>query len=241
MGLPEVKFRDGWPVHRGSDTWQNRTSRSGSGSRWRLPRWFWLALAASALLLTPVIVLAVLAAHYQPLRYGDTETNLAYPGMRAPQGARSVNTFGGVREDFYLPPQNAAFFLFADVMNDGSRAVIIRAVTVPKDGPLRQAGMTRYARPPSRGNGVLAIPASRRVVHELRLGPGQEVFFAIPLRSWRCGQRHWWVTEQSFNVRYQFGPFTHVIALPWGSQGDELIMHAPLGMPGQPDTFCVGG
>jgi len=29
MGLPDVKFRDGWPVHRGGDTWQQRTSRSG--------------------------------------------------------------------------------------------------------------------------------------------------------------------------------------------------------------------
>src|SRR5215467_1459490 len=242
MGLPGMKFRDGWPVVRGADASPRRANRTSTDSRRRLPRWIWLALAAFAILLTPTIVLAVLADHYQPLRYGDTgSADLAYPGLRAPQGARTVNTFGGVREDVYLPPQHGVFFLFAAVMNDGSLAVIIQAVTVPEDGPLKQAGITRYARPPSTGYGTPGIPPARRVVHDLALGPGKEVFFAIPLRSWRCGQRHSWVTEQSFSVRYQFGPFTHVISLPWGSQGDELIMHAPLGMPGQVDTFCVGG
>jgi len=241
MGLPDVKFHDGWPVAQGRDARPGRANRRRTGSRRQISRWFWLALTAFALLLTPIIVLAILADHYQPLRYGDTGTaGLAYPGLRAPQGARTVNTFGGVREDVYLPPQHGVFFLFAAVMNVGSRTVIIQAVTVPKDGPLKQAGMTRYARPPSTGYGAPGIPLARHVVHDLALRPGQEVFFAIPLRSWRCGQRNWWVTEQSFNVRYEFGPFTHVIALPWGMQGDELIMHAPLGMPGQANSLCVG-
>lgn len=78
------------------------------------------------------------------------------------------------------------------------------------------------------------------MLRHIRLGPFQEIFAAIPVRSWPCASRQSsWVTVPSFDVTYRFGIFTHVVALPWGMQDDMLIMRAPFGKQGQPGVFCV--
>jgi hypothetical protein len=77
--------------------------------------------------------------------------------LPAGTGIRAVNTFGFVREDIYIPPQRGAFSLFVDLANNGTRAVIIESVTVPRGGPLTMAGPAVYTRPGG-GDGQPAVP-----------------------------------------------------------------------------------
>jgi hypothetical protein len=237
MSLAGVKLYEGWPfpADRGI-----RSPPSGRRRRWHWPWWAWLVLAATVAVIATASVLAALANAYQPLSYGsDSMGGLAYPGLPAAHGIRAVNTFGGIREDLYLPPQRGVFYLFASVANEGSRAVVIEGVTVPRSGELRRAGQTRYARPGG-GNGAVGIPRARRVLHNVTLGPGQEILVAIPVRSWPCtSDAFGWTYVQSFDVTYRFATFTHVAALPWGMNDDMLIMHFPAGKPGTKGVYCV--
>ncbi|MGN6793333.1 MAG: hypothetical protein ACTHJW_13205 [Streptosporangiaceae bacterium] len=181
-----------------------------------------------------------LASDYRAsLIYGDTSMRgLAYPGLPAGHGIHTVNTFGGIREDHYIPPQRGTFYLFADIMNGGSRPVIVENVFMPYGSALRSAGRALYSRPYT-GNGAIGSPQSSRVVHDVKLGPGDEILVAIPVRSWRCGERDSWASVPFFYVKYRFLFFHHIAALPWGMRHDMLIMHAPFGKPGQPGVFCV--
>ncbi len=197
-------------------------------------------LAAAVIVAVPASVLLTLANDYRPLGYGGTfSLTLAYPGLPAGHGIRTVNAFGGVREDFYIPPQRGTFYLFVSIMNTGSRAVIIESVSLPKGSLLRQAGQALYARPGG-GNGAIAIPPAKRAVHDVTLGHYQEILAAIPVRSWPCTSKpYFWVTVPSFDVTYRFAIFRHVAALPWGHKDDMIIMHAPFGKQGQPGVVCV--
>lgn len=239
MSLTGVKFHEGWPVVRGTGS---PKGDHGGGRRWprRWPWWAWLVLGTVAAIAATASALLTLASDYQPLSYGDTSTRaLAYPGLPAGHGIRTVNTFGDVREDWYIPPQRGTFYLYVSITNTGSRPVIIESVSVPKTGELRQAGQTRYARPPE-GNGVPIPPPPRHVLHDVTLGHWQEIFVAIPVRSWPCTSSQFgWTYVPSFDVTYRFGIFTHVAALPWGMHDDMLIMHFPAGKPGEPGVFCV--
>ena len=204
-----------------------------------------LLAAPVVLVAAPVIVLLAKAASYQPLAYGDTGVStLDYPGMPAARGARTVNTFGFIREDVYIPPQREGytFYLFADIANDDSRAVTIESAGLPPHSALTPAGPARYARPPTAGYGAPGIPPATSALHDATLGPGEELFVAIPVRSWPCWTRYnAYATVPSFNVTYRFLFFTHTVALPWGLEDNELILHAPFGRPGQPDVVCIAG
>jgi hypothetical protein len=187
-------------------------------------------------------VLMSIANGYKPLSYGDTGMlNLTYPGLPAGHDIRTVNTVGGVREDHYIPPQKGTFYLFVSIMNNGSRGVTVEKVFMPRNSDLRSAGPALYSRPPGVGYGAIATPRPSHVVHDVKLGPGEEIFVAIPVRSWQCGERDMWESVPSFYVSYRFMIFHHVAALPWGMQNDALIMHAPFGKPGQANALCVGG
>jgi hypothetical protein len=237
MSLAGVKLHEGWPFPADGGI---RSPWSEGRWRWRWPRWAWLVLAVTVALAATASGLATLASAYQPLTFGDTGSRtLTYPGLPAAHGIRPVNTFGDIREDLYLPPQRGTFYLFVTIMNNGSRPVIIESVSLPRSSDLRQAGQTRYARPGG-GNGAPIPPPARRVLHNVTLGHYQEIFVAIPVRSWPCTSRHFgWSTVPSFDVTYRFGIFTHVAALPWGMKDDMLIMHAPFGKQGQPGVYCV--
>ncbi len=241
MAVDGVNLHEGWPVSGARGGRPVRSpSRWGRLRRWRW-RWRWLVLAVLVIVAAAASVLLSIADAYRPLAYGfDGSTTLAYPGLSAGHGIRAVNTFGGIREDLYIPPQRGKFYLFVSVMNVGSRSVILEKVSLPKGSALTAAGPVRYAWPPDAGNGTSGIPPARRVLHNVGLSPDREIFLAIPVRSWPCATRNSpWFTVPSFDVSYRFLFFHHVAALPWGMQNDMLIMHAPFGKPGQPGVFCV--
>ena len=211
-----------------------------SRRRWRRAT----TLAVTALLAAAaVIVLVAQRASYQPLGYGGIGVStLDYPGLPAAIGARTVNTFGFVREDVYIPPQRKGytFYLFADIANDGSRSVTIESVGLPPDSALTPAGPARYAPHPSGGDGAPGIPPASTVLHQATLRPGGALLVAIPVRSWPCFPKDFgFVTVPTFNVTYRSLYFTHTTALPWGSRNDELILHSPAGRPGQDGIVCI--
>jgi len=184
-------------------------------------------------------VIAVLADTYQPLALGGTGNSAElYPGLPAGVGIHPVNNFGGVDEDIYIPPQRGTFSLFVDIYNSGTHAVTIQSVTVPQ--PLKPAGPVRYSRPPG-GYGAPIPPLRSRVLRDVRLGPGQEIYVGIPVRTWPCTQIHVGALAlPSFFVAERFAFFTHTAALPWGEQGDRLILFPPVGRPGEAGISCVG-
>jgi hypothetical protein len=195
-----------------------------------------VVLVASA----ATVVLAKAAA-YQPLSDGSTGVSiLDYPGLPAAQGARSVNTFGNVRQDVYIPPQREGytFYLFADIANNGSRAITIESVGLPPHSGLTPAGPARY--PPPGEDPHLGVPPANAVLHAVRLRAGGELLVAIPVRSWPCWMRHYaFDTVPSFDVTYKFLFFTRTVAIPWNSQNGEIILQGPAGRPGQPDVVCM--
>jgi hypothetical protein len=219
-----------WPAGPRSWVVANRHKRSR--------RWLMLLVVAVVLAAAMVIVLLAKAAGYQPLTYGSTgDSVLAYPGLPAAQGARTVNTFGSLRQDVYIPPQREgyAFYLFEDIANSGSRAVTIESVGLPRYSALTPAGPARYA-PPGEDPHV-RIPPARDVLHEVTLEPGGELLVAIPVRSGPCWMRDGFQTLPSFDVTYRFLFFTRTVALPWNSQNGEVILRAH-GRAGQPGVMC---
>jgi hypothetical protein len=197
-----------------------------------------------ALLVSALAILMVLAASYQPtLGYGEGGvSNLAYPGLPAGQGIRVVNTFGGVHQDVYIPPQRQGytFYLFSNIWNHGSKAVTIESVGLPPNSALTLAGPARYARPPTAGNGAPSIPSVTNVLHSVTLGPGDAIFVAIPVRSWPCYIKYSGdATVPDFYITYRFLFFTHTVPFPWNPNNGALILHSPDGRPGQPGVICV--
>jgi hypothetical protein len=171
VSLDGVKLHEGWPV-----PGDRRVRPTRSPERWerfRHWRWRWLAwlvLAIVVIVTASVSILLNIANDYLPLTYGlDGMGGLAYPGLPAGHGIRNVNTFGHVREDIYIPPQRGTFYLFASVLNTGTRTVIIEKVSLPKYSKLIPAGPVRYARP-SGGYGTSGIPAAKRILRNVKLG-----------------------------------------------------------------------
>lgn len=164
-----------------------------------------------------MVTVAILAGTYQPLTFGSTGNSAElYPGLPAGAGIHPVNNFGGVSEDIYIPPQRGTFSLFVDIYNNGTYAVTIQAVTVPR--PLTSAGPVRCSRPPG-GNGAPIPPLASHDLHDVRLGPGQEIYVGIPVPTWPCTQIDSFATAlPSFYVMERFAFFTHTAALPWGLQ-----------------------
>ena len=237
MSLDDIRLYEGRRVS--GDRALQPVRSPGRWERFLQWRGRWLLLAIVVIVAAVTSFLLTLASDYRPLAYGeDSMRNLAYPGLPAGHGIRTVNTFGGIREDHYIPPQRGTFYLFADIMNYGSRAVIIENVFMPYSSALRSAGRAVYSRP-YEGNVAIGAPQPSHVLHDVKLGPGDEIFVAIPVRSWRCGERDSWDSVPFFHVKYRFLFFHHIAALPWGLQNDALIMHAPFGKQGQSGVFCV--
>lgn len=206
-------------------------------SRWR-SRWWWL-LVPGVLAVTALVVATVLAATYQPIAYGSDSGIGSFPGLPDGSGLRYVNNFGGLSEDLFIPPQRNTFTIDISIMNTGSRAVIIEGVTLPRLGqgfwPLTPAGPAQYYR----AQGAVLQPPVH-VLRNVTLGPGQEIIIGIPVRTWPCAQKHGWTSVPWLYVRERFLVFTHTVSLPFGRQGDHLIMHNPGGHQGEPDIFCAG-
>jgi hypothetical protein len=200
----------------------------------------WSALAVLLLAVTAVSVLLVgWAVSFQPLGFGGTGFgNEYYPGLPTGVGIREVNTFRGVREDIYIPPQPGTFSLFVDLTNNGNRAVTIESVTLPRDDgrfePLTPAGPVIYS---AEYPGSL-VGWKTAVLRNVTLAPGSDIYIGIPVRTWPCGIEHSWITVPSFSVTYNYLVFTHTVAVAWGNKNDELIMQEHGGRPGQPGIFC---
>jgi hypothetical protein len=212
--------------------------REAGKRRWLARRVLWAAGGLALLAIAGLITIAIAAAHYQPLSYGDTEnTAELYPGMPAGQGIHLVNTVGHLHEDFYIPPQRGTFSLFVDVHNNGSHAVTIESVTVPASG-LRLAAPVRYSFPEMGGSGVFP-PPHPRLLHDFVLRPGGQMFIGLQVRTSPCARRGYWQALPSFSVKMRFLGFTRSVALPWGMEGDSLIMQQPGGRPGAPGVICL--
>ncbi len=204
--------------------------------RWR-SRWWWL-LAAAALPVAAIVVLTVLAATYQPIAYG-ADTGIGYfPGLPNGKGLRWVNNLGGFSADLYVPPQHGMFTIDASIVNSGSRSVTIEAVTLLRVGgsfwPLTPAGPVRYYLV----QGGIQQP-SVRILRNVSLGPGQQIDIGIPVRTWPCALKDGWTLVSGFYVRERFLSFTHTVALPFGLQGQHLLMHHPGGHQGERNVFCA--
>jgi hypothetical protein len=199
-------------------------------------RW-WLA-GSVVVVAVALIILGVRAARYQPLSYGSVGNSAEqFPGLPGGQGIHAVNNLGGFHEDIYIPPQRGTFSLFGDIANNGTFPVTIKSVSLPPGGPVL-AGPVRYSTPGMGGSNEIPPPVSR-VLHDVVLKPGQEMYVGLPVRTWPCAQTDIWTGIQSFFVTMKFALFTRSVALPWGHLGDSLIMHEPGGRPGGQDTFCL--
>jgi hypothetical protein len=154
-------------------------------------------------------------------------------------GIKVVNDFALLGGDYYVPPQRGEFSFGLSIANSGSRPITIEAVTTsagPADStyPVRLAGPVRY----TTDMGRPGTPKTR-ILRNLTLGPGQEIFIGIPLRTWACGKTDSWDTDPAFYVKEHFLFFTHTVAVPWSSSGAKLVMHNPGGIPGQAGTICA--
>lgn len=204
-------------------------------------RWLrWLLLALGVLMVATLVILAALAGSYQPLTYGESENSaMAFPGLPTGQGIHPVNNMGGFSEDFYLPPQRGTFSLFASLGNYGTYPITIESVSLPGDSLVKLVAPPRYSVPGMGGSDQIPPPTSR-VLHDVVLRPGQEMYLGFLVRTWPCAVTHGWETVPSFSVTERFLFFGHTVAIPWGMYGDHLVMHFPGGHPGQPNTICAG-
>jgi hypothetical protein len=211
-----------------------------SRSRWRRRWWLW-ALLPAGLGCTALVCLAVAASRYEPLGFGSTGNSAElFPGLPAGQGIHVVNTLGNVHEDFYIPPQRGTFSLFADLTNNGSHPVTITSVRLPAGSPISLAGPVRYSYPGMGGSNIIPPPTSR-VLHDVVLQPGEELFLGFPVRTWPCAQTDIWTSISGFDVVMKYLTFTHTVVVPWGMKGDSLILREPGGAPGASDTVCAPG
>jgi hypothetical protein len=188
-----------------------------------------------------VVILAVAANRYQPLGYGSVGSgDEAFPGLPAGHGIRPVNDLGGFHQDMYIPPQRGTFSLFADIANNGTHPVTITAASWPALSPFTLAGPVRYSMPGMGGSNVISPPDSR-VLREVVLRPGQEVFLGFPVRMWPCSFDQGWEAVTDFYVKVHYLMFTHTVAVPWGMLGDSLLVRSPYGRPGRKGVTCAPG
>ena len=210
-------------------------------------------VAVGALLAAAVVVLAVLAGTYQPIRFGDTYGG-DFPGLPHGTGLRSVNTFADATGEIYVPPQSGAFSVIPSIYNDGPLSVTIEAVSIlsPQQQadasrgdapwPLLPAGPVRWAFQYT-GPGRPDLPSGRSVAG-VSLPSGQGMSLGIPLRlSGVCRDRTGWTGTDVFYVKERFGFFTHWVAIHFQP---SLIMHEPSppnGPGAEPaqDLICPAG
>lgn len=207
---------------------------------WRRLRWRW-ALVALAVPAIAAVVAAVLASRYQPIGFGDVGNSLqAFPGLPTGHGIRPVNNMGNIHEDFYIPPQRRVFSLFASIANNGTHAVTITSARLPRFSPLTLAGPVRYSTPGMGGSDEIPPPVSR-VLRDVELRPGQEMFLGFPVHMWPCAVSGGWDAINDFDLTVRYAVFSHTVAVPWGTLGDSLIVRSPGGRPGQKGVICAPG
>ena len=212
-----------------------------------------ILLGLGLLLTTAVVVLAVLAGTYQPIRFGDTYGG-DFPGLPHGTGLRSVNTFADATGEIYVPPQSGAFSVIPSIYNDGPLSVTIEAVSIlsPQQQadvgrgsvpwPLRPAGPVRWAFQYT-GPGQPELPSGRSVAG-VSLPAEQGMSLGIPLQlSGVCHDRTGWTGTDVFYVKERFGFFTHWVAIHFQP---SLIMHEPSppnGPGAEPaqDLICPAG
>jgi hypothetical protein len=208
--------------------------------RWRKWRtWAWLVLG---LVCATLVTLAVAAAHYQPVSNGnDGFWTLAFPGMRTGNGIRQVNIFGSRRGDIYIPPQRGTFSISGTIANTGTHPVTIVSATPPTGLGLAQSGPPRYA-PLGPPYSSAAPFSNSRPLHDLVLQPGQEVLVGFPVHMWPCAPADAvWYSVTDFTVTTRYLTFTRTVEVPFGPDGETLIMRGPGGQPGQKDVICAPG
>jgi hypothetical protein len=195
-----------------------------------------------ALLGAAVLILAVAASRYQPVGFGDTGNSLElFPGLPAGQGIHPVNDLGGFHEDIYIPPQRRVFSLFTSITNNGTHAVTISSARLPEGTPLALAGPVRYSVPGMGGSDQIPPPESR-VLREVVLRPGQELFLGFPMRMrWPCAISGGWDSISDFDVTVGYAMFSRTVAIPWGMAGDSLLVRGAGGRPGQKGVICAPG
>jgi hypothetical protein len=205
-------------------------------SRSRRRQW-WAGSSVAAIVVVAVIaVLLGKAAVYQPLSWGNQGV------MPVGVGIRVVNNFGRLGGDYYVPPERVAFTFGVTLYNNGSRPITITRLTLnpaPDDSPrtIWLAGPVLYT---AGGNFPdVARSPGMRVLHNVTIGPGREIFVDITLRTWPCDNDEGWFTISAFYVQEHFLAFHHTVALPWTMQGGKLIMHNPGGAPGDRHSICA--
>lgn len=214
------------------------TEESSTKPRRRLGGLWPSLLVAPVLVVAGVVIFQPKPVAIPPLGWGSTGNSAElYPGLPAGKGIHPVNTLGGLHDDIYIPPQAAVFSLFVDIRNNGSRAVVIESVKLPWHASVWAVAPARYSRPPG-GNDAMVPPPTSWVLHDVRLGPGQEIYVGIPVRTTRCGLTDFWADVPEFYVTYQFQSFNHTVAMPWTDQGGALILHGP-GLLRQQDAICA--
>ena len=85
-------------------------SADGPGRPRRHPWRRRILVGLGLLLTTAVVVLAVLAGTYQPIRFGDFYGG-DFPGLPHGTGLRSVNTFAGATGEIYVPQQSGPMLI----------------------------------------------------------------------------------------------------------------------------------
>jgi hypothetical protein len=86
-------------------------------SRRRSP-WRWSLFGLGGLLAAAVMVLAALAATYQPVQFGGAWGG-TLPGLPAGTGVGQVNTFGALTGQTDIPPQSGVFTITESIYNTG--------------------------------------------------------------------------------------------------------------------------
>jgi hypothetical protein len=233
---------------------ESPVSRPGNGepptadpprSARRSPRRWWL-LGLGALLAIAVIVLAVLAATYQPVQFGGAWGG-TFPGMPAGTGIRDVNTFGGTTGQTYIPPQSGVVTITESIYNPGPEAVTIEAVSIlsPQQQAQAAAGIIPWPLiPDGPVHWMLEEhsphhpgPVSGTYVAGVSLPPGQGLILGIPVRMRSaCYITGGWTSIDAFYVEDRFLAFTHWVAVQVQS---PLLLRQPddAGVPAK-DLTC---
>src|SRR5215468_5419840 len=116
-----------------------------SGVPWYRRRRILLLLALALLVALASMVLAILAATYQPLSAGG-DGGGSFPHLPTGTGIRWVSKYLPAQE-LYVPPQHGTFALAGSIRNNGSFPVTIEAVSQPRISLLTAAGRVLYIGP----------------------------------------------------------------------------------------------
>jgi len=206
---------------------------------WRRRRWL---IAVGGLILAVALGIAVtLASSYQPVRYGQV-----VPAVQGAVNVRTVNDFGNIHGQLYLPPQPARTgSLVLSLMNTGSYPVTIGSVSVPaypnalnqQTGPATYVSLGRNWPQPK---GWPLPTSSSLILGGATIRPGDNILIRIPFRTPICWTRGWSVVS-SFRVTTSFLWWTHTFDVSWTSPHDPYggaIMSEVPDPNGGPGAMC---